>query len=137
MDCANARGCGRSRCLDGAKDGESAQRSMFDSESVGELATEEALDVSESMDSSLILVCRGSRILMGRIAGTLRFEKDLVAMALVDFEHGDSSIGVTLIREEGESKDCDRMRTLGDGVLGGAMVVAMLMRPQRQNEVTL
>ena len=44
----------------------------------------------------------------------------------VDFEYGESSIGVTLIRDEGESKDCDRMRTLGEGVRGGAMIVAIL-----------
>lgn len=32
------------------------------------------------------------------------------------------------MRDEGESKDCDRMRTLGDGVRGGAIVVAMFTR---------
>lgn len=46
-------------------------------------------------------------------------------MAMVDFEKGDSSTGVTLMRDEGESKDCARMRTLGDGVCGGAVTVSM------------
>ena len=37
-------------------------------------------------------------------------------------------MGVTLMREEGESKDCDLwMRILGEGVLsGGHIVVAMI-----------
>jgi hypothetical protein len=30
------------------------------------------------------------------------------------------------MREEGESNDCDRMRTLGEGVRGGAMKVVMV-----------
>jgi hypothetical protein len=50
-----------------------------------------------------------------------------VTIVPVDLEKGDSSIGVTLIRDEGESKDCDRMRTFGDGVRGGAITVAMLV----------
>jgi len=40
-------------------------------------------------------------------------------MKLADLEYGDSSIGVTLIREEGESKDCERwILTFGEGVRG-------------------
>jgi hypothetical protein len=50
----------------------------------------------------------------------------------VDFEYGESSIGVTLIRDEGESKDCDRMRTLGEGVRGGAMIVVIVQRSMVQ-----
>jgi hypothetical protein len=54
-------------------------------------------------------------------------------MVPVDLEKGDNSIGVMLMREEGELKDCERMRTLGDGVRGGgAIVVAML--PKRSSE---
>jgi hypothetical protein len=45
----------------------------------------------------------------------------------VDFEKGGSSIDVSVIRDEGESKDCDRMRTLGEGVRRGGSIVAMLM----------
>ena len=41
-------------------------------------------------------------------------------------EKGDSSRGVTLIRDEGESKDSERMRTLGDGVRGGNSRVVMI-----------
>jgi hypothetical protein len=55
------------------------------------------------------------------------------SMVPVDLEKGDNSIGVMLMREEGELKDCERMRTLGDGVRGGgAIVVAML--PKRSSE---
>jgi hypothetical protein len=46
----------------------------------------------------------------------------------VDFDSGDSSIGVMLIRDDGESNDRDRMRTFGEGVRGGAMSVAMMGR---------
>jgi hypothetical protein len=53
-----------------------------------------------------------------------------VTIAPVDLENGDCSIGVTLIRDEGESKDCDRMRTVGEGVRGGAVTLAILMRPR-------
>ena len=105
---------------------------MFPSESVGELATEEeALELSDRMDSSLILVWRGSSTLTGRIAPcsaalmTSCLGSDMIAP--VDFEHGDSSMGVTVMREEeGESKDCARILTFGDGVLGGAIIVAMM-----------
>jgi hypothetical protein len=45
----------------------------------------------------------------------------------VDFEKGGSSIDVSVIRDGGESKDCDRMRTLGEGVRRGGSIVAMLM----------
>jgi hypothetical protein len=42
-------------------------------------------------------------------------------MEPVDFEYGLSSMGVTDMREEGESKDWERwMRILGEGVRGGA-----------------
>ena len=46
-------------------------------------------------------------------------------MLPVDLEKGDSSMGVealSLVIDEGESKenDCERMRTLGLGVRGGA-----------------
>jgi hypothetical protein len=105
---------------------------MGESSVVGELVGEdEALDVSDSIiESSLILVWSGTSILIGRSVGCSEFfmwEKCMGASAPVDFEHGDSSIGVTLIRDEGESKDCERMRTLGEGVRGGtATVVAIL-----------
>jgi hypothetical protein len=56
-------------------------------------------------------------------------------MAPVDLEKGDSSTGVTARRDEGESKDCDRMRTLGDGVRGGGHMVAILFVQQRNREV--
>lgn len=53
-------------------------------------------------------------------------------MLPVDFENGDSSIGVeawSLVIDEGESKenDCERMRTLGLGVRGGAASRAAIM----------
>lgn len=42
-------------------------------------------------------------------------------MEPVDLEYGLSSMGVTEMREDGESKDCERWtRILGEGVLGGA-----------------
>jgi hypothetical protein len=40
-------------------------------------------------------------------------------------------MGVTLMRDEGESKECDRMRTLGEGVRGGAVRVAITQRVPR------
>ena len=47
-------------------------------------------------------------------------------MALADLEYGESSIGVMLMREEGESKDWERwMRILGEGVRGGGAWVYM------------
>jgi hypothetical protein len=57
-------------------------------------------------------------------------------MEPVDLEKGESSIGVTLIREEGESKDWDRIRTLGEGVRGGGgRRVAMVQRWGYHNKV--
>lgn len=109
---------------------------MFDSESVGELEMEDVSESSDSMDSSLILVCSGSRRLMGRIAPrSAAFMTSCLGSGFnmpVDLEHGDSSIGVTVMREEGESKDCARMRTFGEGVLGGAIIVAMMQRQYRR-----
>jgi len=116
----------------GDGDGESAQRSMLDSELVGELATDEdTLESSDSMDSSLILVCSGRSTLTGRTVLCSAplisscFIKVLVAIVPVDFEYGDSSMGVTLTRDEGESKDSDLIRTFGDGVRGGTMIAAI------------
>jgi hypothetical protein len=81
-------------------------------ESVGELAMDdEALDASDKIDSSLILVCNGTSTLAGRssicfaASSTSCRSNAFVAIAPVDFEKGDSSIGVTVTREEGESKD--------------------------------
>jgi hypothetical protein len=49
-------------------------------------------------------------------------------MKLADLEYGDSSIGVTLIREEGESKDCERwILTFGEGVRGGGQTRAAML----------
>lgn len=49
-------------------------------------------------------------------------------MKLADLEYGDSSIGVTLIREEGESKDCERwILTFGEGVRGGGQARAAIL----------
>lgn len=117
---------------------------MAPSESVGELATEEeALDASERMDSSLILVWSGSSsTLTGRIvpcsAALMTSCLGSVMIAPVDFEHGDSSMGVTVMREEdGESNDCARILTLGDGVLGGAIIVAMMERRSSSGDVML
>jgi hypothetical protein len=56
-------------------------------------------------------------------------------MEPVDLENGESSIGVTLTRDEGESKDCDRIRTLGEGVRGGGRRVAMMQRGGSDNGV--
>lgn len=115
-------------------DGESHMRPIPSSESDGELAIDdEALDVSDSIDSSLIFVCNGKRMLTGFNSSCSIVPTSLrtnVLMAPVDLLKGDSSIGVTLMRDEGESKDCARMRTLGEGVRGGAVTVAMLMRQQ-------
>lgn len=103
------------------------QSSMCDSDSGGELAVEEAvLDKVESMDRLLILVCRVSSAPTEEIsplclAPFLEW-KGFVAMESMGFENGDWSMGV---REDGESNDCDRMRTLGDGVRSGAVVVAI------------
>jgi hypothetical protein len=108
---------------------------MSPSESVGELATDdEALDPIESIDSSLIFVFNGKSTLTGfksmcsAVPITSLRAKVSPMIAPVDFEKGDSSIGVTLMRDEGESKLCARMRTLGDGVRGGAVIVDMVVR---------
>lgn len=96
------------------------------SDLVGELAVEidMALEESES-DSSLILVLSGRRTWC---CGTAL----LTLMLPVDLENGDSSIGVealSLVIDEGESKenDCERMRTFGLGVRGGAEKSAAIM----------
>lgn len=58
-------------------------------------------------------------------------------MLPVDFENGDSSMGVealSLVIDEGESNenDCERMRTFGLGVRGGAARrAAMIIAAQR------
>jgi len=100
------------------------------SDLVGELATDEdVLDASDRMDSSLILVCNGSSGCILPCSVALRTSwrgSGLQTIAPTDLEKGDSSIGVTLMRDEGESNDCARIRTLGDGVLGGAIRVAIL-----------
>lgn len=41
----------------------------------------------------------------------------------VDFDRGPSSRGVSVIREEGESKDNDRMRNLGEGVRMSVVII--------------
>jgi hypothetical protein len=99
---------------------------------VGELTTEdEALDAPDMMDSSLIFVCSGRSTLAGwnsscsAASSTSRCGSAFVTIDPVDLEKGDASISVMPMRDEGESNDCDRMRTLGDGVRGGAVVVAM------------
>jgi hypothetical protein len=106
---------------------------MSCSEWVGELASgDEALDASEVIDSSLIFVWSGKNALAGRRSpcssdsSACCSDTALVTIVPVDFEKGDSSIGVTLIRDEGESKDCDRMRTFGEGVRGVAIPLAIL-----------
>jgi hypothetical protein len=140
MDWQNVNGCGRCppRCVRGV--GESDIRSISLSESVGELGSEDKLpDASDMIDSSLIFVWSGRSTLAGLISpwsmvsSTLCRGYAFATIALVDLEKGDSSIGVTLMRDDGESKDCDRMRTLGDGVRGGAITVAMLVTMRRNN----
>ena len=92
---------------------------MSCSDLVGELAGEIDMALEESdSDSSLIFVLSGSRTWC---CGTV------FAMLIlpVDLENGDSSIGVdalSLVIDDGESKenDCERMRTFGLGVRGGA-----------------
>jgi hypothetical protein len=105
---------------------------MSPSESVGELATEdEVLDASDMMDSSLIFVCNGRSTLAGSkspwsaASGPPRCDSAFVTIDPVDLENGDASNKVTPMRDDGESKDCERIRTLGDGVRGGAIVVAI------------
>lgn len=56
----------------------------------------------------------------------------MTLMLPVDLEKGDSSIGVealSLVIDDGESKenDCERMRTFGLGVRGGAARTAAMM----------
>jgi hypothetical protein len=95
---------------------------------VGEEAVEEeeeeAVEASD-IDSSLILVLRGSRTwCCGLAFATL--------MLPVDFEKGASSRGVeapSREMDEGESKekDWERMRTRGEGVRGGADSSAAIM----------
>lgn len=83
-----------------------------------------ALEVSER-DSSLIFVLSGSKTwCCGTVFVTLMFP--------VDFENGDSSMGVealSLVIDDGESKenDCERMRTFGLGVRGGTARRAAMM----------
>jgi hypothetical protein len=83
------------------------------------------------IDSSLIFVCSGRSTLAGwkspwsAASCPSLCDKAFVTIDPVDLEKGDASNRVTPMRDEGESKDCDRMRTLGDGVRGGAIVVAM------------
>lgn len=99
------------------------------SDFVGELAVDMdmALEASES-DSSLILVRSGSKTWCRGTA--------LVMLILpVDLESGDSSIGVealSLVIDDGESKenDCERMRTFGLGVRGGAASRAAIIAAQ-------
>lgn len=110
--------CARSNSPSKLPSGRSCRLSRC-SEAVGELAVEMdmALEESES-DSSLILVLSGSRTWC---CGTVF----LMLMLPVDFENGDSSTGVeapSLVMDDGESNenDCERMRTFGLGVRGGA-----------------
>jgi hypothetical protein len=124
----------------GDGDGESAHRSMSPSESVGELAIDdEALEVSESMDSSLILVWSGRSTFtpFSATLSTLCMGYRFSTIDPVDLEYGESSIGVTLMRDEGESKDCARMRTFGDGVLSGTIMVAMMLRHDDYSKLLL
>ena len=89
------------------------------------------LDASERIESSLIFVCSGSSTfvaLSSPCSCVLKCGTTSVAMAPADREKGDTSIGVMLVCDEGESKDCERMRTLGDGVRGRAITVAIVMR---------
>jgi hypothetical protein len=61
-------------------------------------------------------------------------------MKLADLEYGDSSIGVTLIREEGESKDCERwILTFGEGVRGGGQARAAILGvfPNKSSELDI
>lgn len=116
---------GRARAVIGAGDGAAGDpenRPNASLSEVGELeADDEALD---SMLSSLILVCRttGLRALMTcSAAPRASYLGSGFEIALVDFEYGESSMGVTEMRDEGESKDCERwIRILGDGVRSGA-----------------
>lgn len=97
-----------------------------------------ALDATDMIDSPLIFVWSGKSILAGSsspCSSALSAFCRAETMAPVDLEKGDSSTGVIARREEGESKDCDRMRTLGDGVRGGGHMVAMLFRRWSDHEV--
>lgn len=80
---------------------------------VGEAEAEE--DMSDWRLSSLIFVWR-------RMGCRALYRGSGFEMALVDLEYGESSIGVTEKRDEGDSKDCERwMRIFGDGVRGGSV----------------
>lgn len=82
---------------------------------VGDVGEGEADDALDSMLSSLIFVCKT----MGSTAPSASYLWSGFEMALVDLEYGESSMGVTEMREEGESKDCERwMRIFGEGVRG-------------------
>lgn len=101
-------GCGRSRecILVGDGTGESTHKSSALSSS--EVGLEEAEEVVDVKDSSLILVCRGRRPLslpVSAARSTLCFRYGRTMIEPVDLEYGDSSMGVVLMREEGESKD--------------------------------
>jgi hypothetical protein len=137
MDWQNVNGCGRCLLCCARGGSESDTVSISSSELVGELASDDAsLDASDMMDSSLIFVWSGKSTLMGCTSPcsiTLSPSRKGTSMVPVDLEKGDTSIGVMLMREEGELKDCERMRTFGDGVRGGgAIVVAMLPSDQME-----
>jgi hypothetical protein len=81
-------------------------------ELVGEVVTDEevALNASENIDSSLALVFRGGRALadLSPPAAIPLFIISSLGNVFndpVDFENGDSSIGVTLMWRNGESND--------------------------------
>lgn len=87
---------------------------MFESEFVGELVIDgddddDVLEASERNDSSLILVCKGTSTLVDRMVSSSTVAVlpriDVVAKDPVDFEKGDSSMGVAPMRDDGESKD--------------------------------
>lgn len=67
---------------------------------------------ADIMESSLNLVCnttlfRRSTPCSAALSALYR-GSGLVMMEPADFEYGESSMGVTLMREEGESKDWER-----------------------------
>ena len=114
-------------------------KSPSSSTSDSELAPDEgALDATEMIDSPLIFVWSGKSTLAGSSSTTssaLSVFCRAEAITPVDLEMGDFSTGVIARRDEGESKDCDRMRTLGDGVRGGGYMVAMLFGRRSDHEV--
>lgn len=114
------------RVVVGAGDGAAGDPENRPNASLSEIGELEADDEAEdSMLSSLILVCKaiGFRAVMASSAAPrASYRGSGFEIALVDFEYGESSMGVTDIRDEGESNDCDRcIRILGEGVRGGAM----------------